>query len=244
MWSVSLTVDLVSHHLLDLRAPHIQQPALYFASMAEALAIVGLASSIITFVDAAQKVLSRLKDYWESGRELPKAYANAGNQLAFMVPEVEEMKNEYHRGLIPADKAVGLHNAIDACNRQTARLNAILDDILPTPSDSKIQRGRKALRSLRREKEVAGIQSSIESSKSTFTLYYVRHPVCLPIRPKTPWLERCCDIPATSVLHFVGREDVLQQIDEIFGVGYVVLSNDSALSATANKRVCILIPSN
>ena len=212
--------------------------------MAEAFAIVGLASSIITFVDAAQKVTSRLKDYWESGRELPKAYANVKNQLAFMVPEVEEMKNEYHRGLIPADKAVGLHDAIEACNRQTASLNAILDDVLPTPDDSKIQRGWKALRSLRREKEVVRIQSSIESSKSTFTLYYVRHPVCLPIRPKTSWLERCCDIPATSVLHFVGREDVLQQVDEIFGVGYVALSNDSTLSETTNKRFHILGPSD
>ena len=203
--------------------------------MAEALAIVGLVSSIITFVDAAQKVVSRLKDYWESGRELPKAYANVRNQLAFMVPEVEEMKNEYHKGLIPADKAVGLHDAIEACNRQTARLNAILDDVLPAPNDSKIQRGRKSLRSLRREKEVAGIQASIESSKSTFTLYYVRHPVSLPIRPKVSWLERCCDIPATSVLRFVGREDVLRRIDEIFGVGYVALFHGSMLSGAPNK---------
>lgn len=219
-------------------------PSIALASMTEAFAIVGLASSIITFVDAAQKVISRLKDYWESGRELPKAYANVKNQLAFMVPEVEEMKNEYHRGLIPVDKAVGLHDAIEACNRRTARLNAILDDVLPARNDSKIQRGRKALRSLRREKEVVEIQSSIESSKSTFTLYYVRHPVCLPIRPKTSWLERCCDIPATSVLHFVGREDVLQQVDEIFGVGYVALSNDSTLSEMTNKRFYILGPSD
>ena len=203
--------------------------------MAEALAVVGLASSIITFVDAAQNVISRLNDYWESGCQLPKIYANVRNQLAFMVPEVEEMKNEHRRGLIPADKAVGLHDVIQACNRQTTRLNAILDDILPTPGDSKIQRGRKALRSLRREKEVAGIQASIESSKSTFTLYYVRHPVSLPIRPKVSWLERCCDIPATSVLHFVGREDVLRRLDEIFGVGYVALFNGSTLSETANK---------
>ena len=208
--------------------------------MAEALAIVGLTSSIITFVDAAQKVTSRLKDYWESGRELPKAYANVRNQLAFMVQEVEEMKDEYQRGLIPAGKAVRLRDAIEACNRQTARLNAILGDVLPAPNDSKIRRGRKALRSLRREKEVVGIQASIESSKSTFTLYYVRHPVSLPIRPKVSWLERCCDIPATSVLHFVGREDVLQQIDEVFGIGYVVHSNDSTLSETASKRFCII----
>ena len=204
--------------------------------MAEALAAVGLASSIITFVDAAQKVVSRVNDYWESGRELPKAYANVKNQPALMVPEVAEMQNEYHNGLIPADQAACLHGAIEASNRQTARLNAILDDVLPAPNDSKIQRGRKALRSLRREKEVAGIQASIESAKSTFTLYYVRHPVSLPIGPKVSWLERCCDIPATSVLRFVGREDVLRRIDEIFAVGYVALFNDSTLSETANKK--------
>lgn len=208
------------------------------------MAIFGLASSIITFVDAAQNVISRLKDYWESGRDLPKAYANVRNQLAFVVQEVEEMKDEYHKGLIPTGKAMRLHDAIEACNRQTERLNAILDDVIPAPNDSKIQRGRKALRSLRREKEVAGIQSSIESSKSTFTLYYVRHPVSLSIRPKVSWLERCCDIPATSVLHFVGREDVLQQIDEVFGIRYVARSNSSTLSETANKRVCILRPCN
>ena len=157
-----------------------------------------------------------------------------------MVPELEEMKDENHRGLIPADKAVGLHDAIEACNQQTVRLNAILDDVLPASNDSKLQRGRKALRSLRREKEVAGIQSSIESSISTFTLYYVRHPVSLPIRPKVPWLERCCDIPSTSVLHFVGREDVLQRIDEIFGVGYVAPSDDSTFSKTGIERVSIV----
>ena len=208
------------------------------------MAIVGLASSIITFVDAAQKVISRLKDYWESGRELPKAYANVRVQLTFMVQELGEMKDEYQRGLIPADKAVRLHDAIEACNLQTERLNAILDDVLPTPNDSKIQRGRKALRSLRREKEVVRIQLSIESSKSTFTLYYVRHPVCIPIRPKASWLERCCDIPATSVLRFVGRADVLRRLDEIFGFGYVTLFNDSTLSETATKRASIPSPSN
>ena len=63
--------------------------------MAEPLALIGLASSIITFVDAAEKSISRLKGYSESGRDLPKAYANVKTQLAVIVPEVQEMMIEH-----------------------------------------------------------------------------------------------------------------------------------------------------
>lgn len=45
---------------------------------------------------------------------------------------------------------------------------------MPAVNDSKLQRDRNAVRSLRREKEVPAIQSSIESPKATFTIYYVR----------------------------------------------------------------------
>ena len=123
------------------------------------------------------------------------------------------------KGLIPTSRAAALQSAIEACTKQTTRLSAILDDVVPVVNYSKMQRGRKALCSLRREKEVLAIQSSIESSKVTFTLYYVRHPVSLQIRVKPSWLERRCDIPTTPVLHFVGRKIILQQIDEIFGFG-------------------------
>ena len=42
------------------------------------------------------------------------------------------------------------------------------------------------------------------------------------------------------MLHFVGREDVLQRIDEIFGVGYVAPSDDSTFSKTGIERVSIV----
>ena len=88
------------------------------------------------------------------------------------------------KGLIPTSRVAALLSAIEACTKQTTRLSAILDDVLPEVNYSKWQRGRKALRSLRRERVVLVIQSSIESSKVTFALYYVRHPVSLQIWAK------------------------------------------------------------
>ncbi len=187
--------------------------------MAEASALIGLVSSIITFVYTAEKTVSRLRDFYGSGRGLPKVYANVKNQLVVMVPVVEEMNDEHAKGLIPPNKAVRLKSVLETCIEQTTELNVILDDVLPASTDTKRLRSRKAIRSLRRKIEIVAIESLLESSKATFTLYYVRHPVSLQSRPQPSWLDRRCDIPVTSVLHFVGRRNILQQIDKIFEFG-------------------------
>ncbi len=60
--------------------------------MSEALAVIGLASSIITFVDMASKIVSRINDFRENAREVPKSFRDIAVQLPVLIDITKQIQ--------------------------------------------------------------------------------------------------------------------------------------------------------
>ncbi|KAL2810853.1 hypothetical protein BJX63DRAFT_303421 [Aspergillus granulosus] len=61
--------------------------------------------------------------------------------------------------------------AVNGSLQQITLLDKLIQETLPTPSDSRLRRMRKAVASIRREKVMVAILESLERYKSTLTLY-------------------------------------------------------------------------
>ncbi len=61
---------------------------------------------------------------------------------------------------------------MDGCVRLTTLLEEYLNECLPAQGDSFAQKTKKAIRSIRTEKAIGEIQRTLETYKSTLTLYF------------------------------------------------------------------------
>jgi hypothetical protein len=68
--------------------------------MAEALAIVGLVSAIVQFVDFGSKIVERLQDFHSSVNEVPKAFRDVKIELPLLLNTLKWTKAQAESGAI------------------------------------------------------------------------------------------------------------------------------------------------
>ena len=66
--------------------------------MAEALAIIGLVSAIVQFIDAGTKVLDRLQEFRSKAQEFPGAFRDISNQIPLLIVDLQNTKAEAEAG--------------------------------------------------------------------------------------------------------------------------------------------------
>ena len=66
--------------------------------MAEALAIVGLVSAIVQFVDFSAKTLERLKQFRSKAQDIPEAFREISNQLPLLLADLQHTRTEAEAG--------------------------------------------------------------------------------------------------------------------------------------------------
>lgn len=196
--------------------------------MAEALAIIGLVSSIVQFLDFGSKIVIRLNEYREAGNNVPKTFQKISIDLPLVINNLKRIKNQADAGEINDETANALKPVLEACLAQTKQLEELLEKALPAEGDSTWRRRKKALASLANGTAVQRIMSELED--------HLRHLL----------YSQILNGPATSgqtVLHgtsqlsrsntqaghqprfmlqfarernFVGREDIIKEINRRF----------------------------
>ncbi|KAI9768627.1 MAG: hypothetical protein M1840_004824 [Geoglossum simile] len=165
--------------------------------MAEAFVAVGLAASIVTFVDVSAKVLHRLREFYSTDEGMPGVFQDITTQLRLIadtMTRIEEGCKDYYA-------------------RWADRKDA------PSPTDSTLRRARKAIASVLKEKDVAGIRGALETYKSTLTLHFVeRYRDSNTTAKESAYYE----IPPLRVSRFVGRVKLLEEI----GVSFASITRD------------------
>jgi hypothetical protein len=140
--------------------------------MAEALALVGIVASIVQLVDFSSKVLSRLNEFQSSVDEIPTSFRNIKVDLPLLLDTLKRISKDISTGLIADEIQKSLLPVIEGCQSQIESLDVVLVKALPTPSDSRTQRTRKAISSLSQEAKVEKIWSALRSHLLTLTFYY------------------------------------------------------------------------
>ena len=134
--------------------------------MAEALAVIGLVSSIVEFVEFGPKVLTRLYQFSNGVVEGPDVLRDVADRLPLMIDLMRKVQSQVEHGKVVDSSQQAFLPVIQSCAFQVNVLDELLTKALPAPKDSSFKRGRKALLSIVRESEIEKIDAVLKMNFS------------------------------------------------------------------------------
>ena len=132
--------------------------------MAEALAVVGLVSAIVQFIDFSSKIVNRLDEFQAEVADGPKVYQDVQNRLPLMLDLVNKIQVRVAAGQIDRPSQVTMLPIIESCISQVSLLGDLLSKALPQANDTSWARGKKAIRSVIRESEMEKIDHNLRTN--------------------------------------------------------------------------------
>src|SRR5947207_3423164 len=139
--------------------------------MAEGLAAIGVAASIVQLLDVGGRVLGRLVEYHSNFADMPKAFHNVKTELPLLLHTLEQTKKAISEGRIGEQTKAVLDPVVADCKEQVGQLDQILEQILPT-RDSRRERTWKAFQSLARQSEIERVATNIRCHVQTLTYHH------------------------------------------------------------------------
>ena len=223
--------------------------------MAEALAIVGLASAIVQFVDFGTKVVRQLRHLEEDIVESTPHLKNLRTRLPLMLDLVKKIMLQVEAGLVSDDSKELMYPLIQNSLAHAQELDVLMAKSTPQAKDKAWIRGKKAVYGVLFESEIGRIDAPLKSNfellmqagtfhttnrqdrknttsfNPTFTLSpniqiqlpgldsKIPPPYSLESEKAAQTQKRVFMIPFPRDSNFLGRHDVLQQVDEAFRKG-------------------------
>ena len=139
--------------------------------MAEALAVVGVVSSIVGLVDFSSKVLHRLNDFQSSHGEIPESFKHVKEELPILLETLNQTKLAVEKGNIKDETKKALLLVVNRCQTQITLLDDLIGKSLPQESDSWRKKTSKAISSLRQDAKVAKITAALRIHIQGLTNY-------------------------------------------------------------------------
>lgn len=121
--------------------------------MAEAIAIIGLIAAISDLVKLSGTVVSRIIEYNQSARSLPKTFKNAQAEIPLIVDSLERISDHAASGGVNDATSKALAPVLENCRETIQSIDEIIVRVVPLTSSS-FERSIKAILSLRQEKEM------------------------------------------------------------------------------------------
>lgn len=153
--------------------------------MAEAVAAVGLAASIVQLVGVGGRILGRLNEFHSKLDSIPESFKHIKSQLPLLLDTLQGMQGAIGTGLIRNDTEEVLLPVVNGCREQITLLGEVIDKILPTSNDSWAKKSKKAISSLLQDSNVEKISSTIGNYLQVLTFYHAAARSTLdPLRGK------------------------------------------------------------
>jgi len=194
--------------------------------MAEALAVIAIIANFVALVDMGNKVVTRLHEYGDTSRRLPKVFQGIVVDLPLVLDTVNRSVAQARSGTVSPATLEKLQPIVDRCKSLIEDLDVILSKLLPNKDDSLWRRGKKTVWSLAQEKDVKDI--ALEIQKLVWTLTYYQSatgPISneqLPIGPEVASTtanhtsQASTHIRSTQLSYrreaFIGREEILASL--------------------------------
>jgi hypothetical protein len=194
--------------------------------MAEALAVIGLVSSIGQFVDFGIKVLNRINEFKSDIDEVPKTFRDVKSKLPLLIDILNRTKAQTEAHHVSESTAKALLPVVQSCELEVQRLNDIITKVIPVGSITSLSRHWMAIKSLSKDQTVQDIVSSLDGSIRILTYHQstrsaeltqslVLRPVASPSieQTKLPSKKSYFMIPFDRDPDFIGRDDVFEEIE-------------------------------
>ncbi|MCJ1306895.1 hypothetical protein MMC25_000539 [Agyrium rufum] len=199
--------------------------------MAEALAVVGIVSSIVQVVDFSTKCIERINDFRKHAQEIPKTFQGIARLVPAFADGFKKAQEQLEAYRVPANTQKALTPIVQDALRQMRKLDEMLIKVSPTSKDSSWKRGKKAVLSLGQDNEIVRIEQSLTKNFQLLSQLLLLHQVSNIIpdppspqpnsRSNSPELQppvyegRKAPIfmlPFARDEHFINRQDVLDRI--------------------------------
>jgi hypothetical protein len=132
--------------------------------MAEALAAIGLASAIVSFIDFGSRTVRQLRKLEAETAEQPKVFRGVRTRLPLMLDLMKKIQLQLEANMVDKSTQEHMLPIIRNCEEQTERLDTILRKYLPNADDSAFKRGRKALSGVLQEPDIEKIDASLKQN--------------------------------------------------------------------------------
>ncbi|MCJ1435790.1 hypothetical protein MMC27_005165 [Xylographa pallens] len=188
--------------------------------MADPITIVGLVATIIQLVDFGTKLILRLREASERIGEVPATFADLSIRLPLLIDCLNRIKDDV--GGLSETTKTALSPVIGSCRDQVKLLDDILVKVTPRLGDSDWRIGKKTILGLGLESKVQKIDATIKDNIQILTLYQsIRPPLVSPqwtavLSAALPVALPIFMVPFERDSNFVGRGDILSQIDKRF----------------------------
>jgi hypothetical protein len=112
--------------------------------MAEALAIAGLVSVIVQFIDFGSKIIERLDEFKSNVKNVPKSFQDIKAEIPLLLRTLKRTKEDAEAQCYGEDTLQALLLVVEGCRSQVELLNDTLLKTLPNPRDGTWKRTIKA----------------------------------------------------------------------------------------------------
>ena len=184
--------------------------------MAEVVAALALGSSVISFIDIGGKVISRVREYIETSQEVPEVLQDISDRLETLLLTTKNLESALNAGKLDDGARSALKNTVAGLERQAIVLQGLCEHMLPSLEGLWWKKARKAISTLRKEKELKNVLQKIIAYESTLNLYFTtamspKDSSSVPLT-KGPYQ----DIPPFALGRFIGRRRVLEMVAASF----------------------------
>lgn len=179
--------------------------------MAEVIAVISFVSAIISLVDTGSRVLSRLSEFNATSHDIPESFRHLNAQLPIVLDGLRRTEARAKAGNIDRRTQEALTPTIQGCRDRVAGLYDILEDVLPSQTDSSFDRAIKAAKSLSKDKKIQKLLKDIDSYLTSLTFHNTSGDIAPGGQAKT--MRRVNMTPADRDKNFVDRPDIFRGLD-------------------------------
>ena len=126
-------------------------------SGAEAIAVLGVVSSIIAIVDGTKKVYDAAKD----ARGLPEAFREVAGRLPIVESTLSTVESHIKGKIVDEDACRAVKSVAEACETKTKKLGDIFQKALPREEASDLKRYYRAVKAYGKGNEVEILMKGI-----------------------------------------------------------------------------------
>ncbi|KAL8938906.1 MAG: hypothetical protein Q9211_002985 [Gyalolechia sp. 1 TL-2023] len=179
--------------------------------MAEVIAAISFASAVISLLDTGARVLSRLHEFSEASNEVPESFRHLNAQLPIVLDGLRRTQARAKAGNVDKRTQEALVPTIEGCRDRIQNLYEVLNTVLPSKTDSSVDRAIKAARSLSKDKKVQKLLRDVDSYLTSL----IFHNTSGDTASSHPSVQarRVNMTPADRDKNFVDRPDVFRALD-------------------------------
>lgn len=177
------------------------------------LSAIGVASSVVQFLDFGFKVATRLKEYNSAATDVPKSLRHISVQLPLLLNALERVRTSIEVERIDLDTRCILKGVVSGCKQQVEKMDKLIDKVLPVPGESLVTRMQKVVGSIKNDPKVLGIEKSLQTYIQVLILHHVIESQDCP----WPTIEDpgIFKVPVKKATPFFERKELMQRIETI-----------------------------